>query len=77
MHEDPGATVIRLDQFLKWTGITATGGQAKWRIQAGEVRVNGVVETRRGHGLRPGDRVEVDGQVHVVVDPAAATDSPG
>lgn len=53
---------IRLDRFLKLCGITATGGQAKLRIQGGEVKVNGAVETRRGHDLRPGDVVEVDGR---------------
>jgi ribosome-associated protein len=31
------------------------------RIQAGEVRVNGEVETRRGRKLRPGDVVEIAG----------------
>jgi ribosome-associated protein len=60
--EGSGARKLRLDQFLKLKGITATGGQAKLRIQGGEVRVNGEVETRRGRGLRPGDRVEVDGR---------------
>ena len=57
---------LRLDQFLKFMGIAPTGGQAKIRIQAGEVQVNGSVETRRGRGLRPGDRVEVDGRTWVV-----------
>ena len=36
-----------------------TGGEAKIRIQASEVRVNGKVETRRGRKLRKGDIVEV------------------
>ena len=58
----PPEASIRLDQFLKHCGITSTGGQAKFRIQAGEVKVNGAIETRRGHNLRPGDLVEVDGR---------------
>ena len=57
---------MNLDQFLKWSGVTPTGGQAKLLIQAGEVRVNGEVESRRGRGLKPGDRVEVAGQTLVV-----------
>jgi ribosome-associated protein len=57
---------IRLDQFLKLAQAAATGGQAKWMIQNGEVRVNGVVETRRGRKLHPGDTVEVRGDVLVV-----------
>jgi len=48
---------MRLDQFLKWQGWVATGGEAKLRIQAGEVRVNGVLEQRRGRQLTAGDRV--------------------
>jgi len=58
---DPGPR-IRLDQFLKLRGITTTGGRAKHRIQSGEVKVNGVVETRRGHHLRVGDVVEIKGR---------------
>ncbi|WP_115015517.1 RNA-binding S4 domain-containing protein [Synechococcus sp. UW140] len=48
---------MRLDQFLKWQGWVATGGEAKMRIQAGDVQVNDVVETRRGLQLQVGDRV--------------------
>jgi ribosome-associated protein len=57
---------IKLDQFLKLAQIAMTGGQAKAMIQAGMVRVNGEVETRRGRKLRDGDRVEVDGEELVV-----------
>lgn len=52
---------MKLDQFLKWQGLAATGGEAKQRIQSGEVRVNGVVETRRGRQLQLGDVVELEG----------------
>ena len=30
---------MRLDQFLKWQGVVGTGGEAKLRIQQGEVQV--------------------------------------
>lgn len=53
---------IRLDQFLKWKGMVATGGQAKMLIQGGQVQVNGQVEKRRGRQLREGDVVTLDGQ---------------
>ena len=46
-----------------------TGGEAKLRIQGGEVRVNGFQETQRGRKLRPGDRVELAG--HIVVVPSS------
>lgn len=58
--------VIKLDQFLKLQGIVQTGGQAKLLIQAGEVEVNGVVETRRGRKLMNGDRVYTMGQTFTV-----------
>ena len=48
---------MKLDQFLKWMGWVSTGGEAKHLIQASKVSVNGLVETRRGRRLRPGDEV--------------------
>ncbi|QPN59187.1 RNA-binding S4 domain-containing protein [Synechococcus sp. CBW1002] len=63
---------MKLDQFLKWQGLVGTGGEAKLRIQRGDVRVNGAIETRRGRQLGLGDVVEVDGrEVLVVPDPTA------
>jgi ribosome-associated protein len=50
---------ITLGQALKAANVAATGGEAKIRIQAGEVRVNGEVEARRGRKLKKGDIVEV------------------
>lgn len=54
---------IRLGQFLKLAGVVETGGEAKMRIQQGEVLVNGQVETRRGRQLVIGDVVEYAGVV--------------
>jgi ribosome-associated protein len=50
---------ITLGQALKAANVVGTGGEAKILIQAGEVWVNGDVETRRGRRLREGDVVEV------------------
>lgn len=50
---------IKLDAFLKFAGLVGTGGEAKLRIAAGEVLVNGEVCTMRGKKLRPGDRVKL------------------
>ncbi|OKH52226.1 RNA-binding protein [Calothrix sp. HK-06] len=58
--------MIKLDQFLKLTGVAATGGQAKVMIQGGEVEVNGELETRRKRQLAEGDKVTVDGQTFEV-----------
>ena len=51
---------MKLDQFMKWKGIVATGGEAKNLIARGQVSVNGIVELRRGRKLCPGDEVSLD-----------------
>ena len=53
---------IRLDAFLKLTGMVDTGGQAKFVIQNSEVSVNGVVCPMRGKKLRDGDNVQYAGR---------------
>lgn len=53
---------MKLDQFLKYQGLVSTGGEAKLRIQRGDVRVNGAIETRRGRQLALGDAVAMDGR---------------
>ena len=39
---------IRLGQFLKLANLIESGAEAKPLVAAGEVRVNGETETRRG-----------------------------
>ncbi len=56
MQLSPGIT---LGQALKAANLVGSGGEAKVLVQAGEVLVNGEVETRRGRQLREGDVVEV------------------
>jgi ribosome-associated protein len=53
---------ITLGQFLKTAGLAGTGGEAKQMIATGLVRVNGVVDTRRGHKLAAGDVVSAAGE---------------
>ena len=48
-----------LGQALKAASLVGSGGEAKVLIQAGEILVNGEVETRRGRKLEAGDVVEV------------------
>jgi ribosome-associated protein len=50
---------IRLGQFLKLANLVESGAEAKPLIVAGEVRVNGEVEVRRGRQLRDGDVVQL------------------
>lgn len=64
-NESP-ASAIRLDDFLKRQGLVATGGEAKVRIQAGEVMLNNQVETRRRKQLYEGDCVEFEGEIYQV-----------
>ena len=66
--------VIRLGQFLKMAVLVETGGEAKARIQGGEVLLNNEVETRRGRQLRHLDVVEIAGQAAQVyyLDPELA-----
>ncbi len=60
---------MKLDQYLKWKGLVASGGEAKQRIQQGDVRVNGCIEIRRGRQLAVGDGVEIDGRETIVMPP--------
>lgn len=46
---------IRLDSLMKFSGMVATGGEAKVLIQQGNVLVNGEVCTMRGKKMRDGD----------------------
>ena len=52
---------IKLDSFLKFSGITLDGSEAKRMVQTGLVKVNGETCLMRGKKLRPGDIVETEG----------------
>ena len=53
---------IKLDSLLKYSALTATGGEAKQVIQEGLVTVNGEICRMRGKKIFPGDTVSFDGQ---------------
>ena len=53
---------IKLQDLLKFAGLVETGGEAKERVQAGEVLVNGEPCLQRGKKLRPGDEVLFAGE---------------
>ncbi len=57
---------IELCQFLKFGGLTGTGGEAKQVISQGLVTLNGVVETQKRKKLLLGDKVSFDGKTIVV-----------
>ena len=58
---------IKLDQFLKYTGMAENGGMAKAIILEGHVLVNGEKEERRGRKLFKGDKISLDDN-HFVID---------
>jgi ribosome-associated protein len=62
MSDEP----IRLDHFLKLQGMVGTGGEAKIRIQSGEVLVNGEPEIRRRKKLSPGAVVKLGDETAIV-----------
>ncbi len=53
---------IELDNMLKVLELVASGAEAKQQIQAGLVKVNGVIESRIRRKLRSGDCVEFEGK---------------
>ena len=59
---------IKLDSFLKLANAVSTGGHAKVVITGGDVKVNGLVCTMRGKKLRPGDKIEFEGEGFIVKD---------
>jgi len=70
-HDEETVTIqtefIQLQAFLKFKGISETGGQAKEFIQDGIIRVNGEICTARGRKLRDGDTVSAFGKDYHIV----------
>jgi ribosome-associated protein len=61
---------IELYQLLKLADLAASGGEAKFAIARGEVRVNGQVETRKRKKIVAGDLVEFAGvQIRIAFAP--------
>ena len=57
-----GGEMIRLGQFLKFSGLLDSGGDAKEVVIDGYVTVNGEVDRRRGRQLHDGDLVTFEGR---------------
>ncbi len=61
---------IQLDQLLKATGLCSSGGLAHAEIEAGNVLVDGQIESRKRAKLRPGQHVGYAGEVvELVAEP--------
>ncbi len=64
---------IELDKLLKRENLTASGGEARYVITEGMVRVNDAVETRKRKKIYPGDVVEFNGERLQIQQNAPAT----
>ena len=58
---------ITLGQLLKYVGIVNNGGEVKSFLSQNTVKINDVLDNRRGKKLRNGDCVEVLGAKIVVL----------
>jgi ribosome-associated protein len=62
-----GEEFILLQSLLKIAGLCDTGGAAKIAISQSQIKVDGLVETRRGKKIRAGQIVSFgEKQIHVV-----------
>ncbi|MDY6267954.1 MAG: RNA-binding S4 domain-containing protein [Selenomonadaceae bacterium] len=52
---------IQLDQFLKWAGVTTTGGDIRFLLDERKIKRNGETENAKRRKLVPGDIIEVEG----------------
>ncbi len=62
----PSRPHITLAQFIKFQHIVGSGGQAKARVRAGGILVDGVEDLRPGRKLFGGEVVTVDGEQYVI-----------
>ena len=62
----PQDEFITLQSLLKAAGLAGSGGAAKTAILAGEVKVDGEVELRRGKKIRSGQKVSFAGEEIIV-----------
>jgi ribosome-associated protein len=53
---------VELYKLLKFEGLVSSGGEAKILIAEGQVKVNGIVETRKRKKIMAGDLVEFAGE---------------
>jgi ribosome-associated protein len=57
---------IKLDQFLKWSGIAESGAEAKILISQEQIKVNSNIEKQRGKKLRIGDKIEYKDKIFLI-----------
>jgi len=65
IHREP----IELYKILKLGNLVGSGGEAKSAVTGGLVRLNGVVETRKGKKVVAGDTIEFEkNRIRVILD---------
>ena len=62
IHREP----VELYKLLKFEGLVSSGGEAKMLIGEGQVKVNGLVETRKRKKIMAGDVVEFAGETLLI-----------
>ena len=64
---------VELYKILKFENLASSGGEAKFMIVDGFVKVNGRIETRKRKKIYPGDTVETGGLVLEIHMPSQFT----
>ncbi|MCK5349452.1 MAG: RNA-binding S4 domain-containing protein [Desulfobacula sp.] len=64
---------VELYKILKFENLASSGGEAKFMIVDGFVKVNGRIETRKRKKIYPGDTVETGGLVLEIHMPSQLT----
>ena len=59
--------IIKLSQFIKFSGFCQSGAEAKNLILNGRVKLNGELCSIKGKQLSKGDKVEIDEEILEVV----------
>ncbi len=54
---------VELYKILKFENIASSGGEAKYLINDGFVKLNGNIETRKRKKIYPGDIIEAQGVI--------------
>lgn len=57
---------VELYKILKFEGMLTSGGEAKAAVAAGQVRVNGEIETQKRKKILSGDTIAFNGEVITV-----------
>jgi S4 domain protein YaaA len=58
---------ITLGQLLKFAGVIQNGGEVKFFLASNKVFVNREEENRRGRKLYPGDQIEINRDVRLII----------